>query len=553
MREGPWRQEMDRGYGSAFPVQAEQILEGIRHGISIDFHGRRDISRSCINHPSTTKDAAVRAKMDSIIAADCASGKTAGPFDEKPCVHFSTSPLGAVPKGDSYRKVHDLSHPKHGDSINAGVAEKPTPIGSFDQATEAIRRLGRHCWLIKLDIEAAYRQVPVRIEDRPLLGFIWRGKYYYDRCLPFGLKSSCRLWELYATALHYFLQHTLGIECVIHYVDDFLFVIKELRMARTQLTQALKLCDFVGLPMAGHKTEGPVHMLIFLGLELDTARMEARLGAARLASLRALLTGWVTKTHATVLERQELAGILNFACIVVRPGRTFLHRIIKGTAVLQKLLDTGKHGARAYTRFVVSEETRKDVQWWHHFAVTARWNGIGLLYEHEWITSDRLELFTDACNTGYGAYYQGAWFRGEWSEADLAEATRKDRISMPYLELRAVVLAAAAFGRQWRGQRITFRCDCKPACYALTNGYSKTPQMAALLRRLHLIAAECNFECRAEWIAGETNGIADCLSRMLDSNSPKQRASDEVALRRLAPAAQRQPVARPQLPPLNQL
>ncbi len=254
MREGPWRQELARGYAADFPSQAEQILEGIRNGISIDFHGRRDISRSHRNHPSTTAGAAVREKMSEIIAADCASGKTAGPFDEQPCEHFSVSPLGAVPKGASFRKVHDLSYPKreHGDSINEGVAEKPTPIGSFDQATEAVRKLGRNCWLIKLDVEAAYRQVPVRIEDRPLLGFVWQGKYYYDRCLPFGLKSSCRLWELYATALHYFLQHTLGIECVVHYVDDFLFVIKELSTAQSQLSQALQLCSFVGLPMAGH-------------------------------------------------------------------------------------------------------------------------------------------------------------------------------------------------------------------------------------------------------------------------------------------------------------
>ena len=75
-----------------------------------------------------------------------------------------------------------------------------------------MRKLGRGCFLIKLDVSAAYKQIPVRREDWPLLGFMWRGEYYYERVLPFGLRSSCRLWDLYAAALHFCFMHLLGTQ-----------------------------------------------------------------------------------------------------------------------------------------------------------------------------------------------------------------------------------------------------------------------------------------------------------------------------------------------------
>ena len=99
------------------------------------------------------------------------------------------------------------------------------------------------------------------------------GKYYYERVLPFGLKSSCRLWELYAAALHFFFERVLGIGVVIHYIDDFLFVVQTKCEADRCLRAALRLGKTLGIPMAAEKTEGPTTCLTFLGIELDAARM----------------------------------------------------------------------------------------------------------------------------------------------------------------------------------------------------------------------------------------------------------------------------------------
>jgi hypothetical protein len=480
-----------------------RILVGIGRGVPIDFVGDRTAPRWGANLWVEDKN---MAKIDAVIAKDVAEGKKAGPFDAPPFEHFVVSPIGCVPKkaSDKVRVIHHLSFPFHGDSVNANIVDEPLCLSSFGQAARAVVRLGRGCLLVKLDVEAAYKQVPVRREDWPLLGFMWRAKYYYERVLPFGLKSSCRLWDLYAAALQAFFE-LQGVEAVIHYIDDFLFVVRSRDQAQAHLDAALALCERLGIPMAPKKTEGPTTCLTFLGIELDTLAMEARLPEAKLAELGLLTEVWRKKSSATVRELQSLAGMLNFACAVVAPGRVFTRRIFARIAV-QEQRASGPHQAWA-----LSDEIRADLAWWRVFL--ADWNGRSLLYELEWQQAARIELFTDACEVGLGARFGTQWFEQRWSPGTLALAWREERVSIPFLELLALVTAAATWGRQWRGKKIIFRCDATAAVDAIGGGGSSDPGMMSLLRHLTLIACREQFDYKCEHIPGVSNVAADLLSR----------------------------------------
>ena len=496
------------GYSALEPDLARRILEGIRVGVPIDFTGDRAKSRHCDNLRITAVD---EPKVNAVIEADVASGKKAGPFDEPPFLFFSCSPIGAVPKRGSakIRVIHHLSFPRGGDSINGATTDEYCPLGTFDRAMEFIRELGPGCWLIKLDVEAAYKQIPVRPEDWPLLGFKWRGKYYYERVLPFGLKSSCRLWELYATALQHFFEQSLGITCVVHYIDDFLFVVKDVKLASDQLRRALGLCVRLGLPMAKDKTEGPTTQLTFLGIEIDTVAMEARLPEEKLLRLHSLLDEWIGRARATVTEMQSLEGVLQWCVKVVRPGRSFLHRIRKFC-----------YGARERGEgpHTITDDVRADIGWWIRFARS--WNGVSVLYEREWQEAVKLVLHTDASEWGYGARCGNQWIRGAWSQAQKNRATNTHPLdytrttrSMPFLELLALVLAAATWGHLWRGKRIRFVTDCLPVRDNVRRRESPVARNMELLRHLATLAASHQFDFDCEWIAGATNVSADLLSR----------------------------------------
>ena len=84
---------------------------------------------------------------------------------------------------------------------------------------------------------------------------------------------------------------------------------------------------------------------------------------------------------------------------------------------------------------------------------------------------------------------------------------------MPYLELLALVSAAATWGDRWRGKRVTFHCDCEPVVFAVSKLTSPSPNMMHLIRTLFMIAARSQFEFRVLHIPGVTNQVADALSR----------------------------------------
>jgi len=327
--------------------------------------------------------------------------------------------------------------------------------------------------------------------------------FYYERTLPFGLKSSCRQWEAYSTALHDFLLTLVKYEEVDHYVDDFFLADRIESESTEHLADTLGLFDRLGVPIAHDKTVGPTRLLTYLGVELDSVALTMRLSDEKLAQFRLLLTIWSRKTHANVQELQSLTGKLNWACGVVRPGRSFLRRIIDHTKSI------GRGGSAPLTTSV-----RLDIQWWSD--CVSEFNGHSIMYDVEWTESTRLELFTDACYAGYGASFGDRWIKGSWSAAELESARRGSAVdvySMPYLELRALVLAMASWGHLMAGRRVDIRSDCLPIVQSIEKRSCREGRAMDLIRALHAIAVKHRFDFKATHISGKRNVLADALSR----------------------------------------
>ena len=542
MRAGAWRAVLEKsGYAAEHPERAREILNAIEFGVPVDFVGDRSAP---VRGKNSRMAADVVAKVTAIINADVRALKKAGPFKEMPMQNFFVSPIGSVPKASGEpRVIHNLSHPYDGASVNAGIPHADERCASFADAAHAVLRTGKGCFLIKLDVEAAYKQIPVRREDWHLLGFWWLDAWFYERVLPFGLRSSCRLWELFALALHYFFEKYLKVPIVIHYVDDFLFVFQSAEHARALLPIALQLCADLGVPMAQSKTEGPTTCLTFLGLELDTVALTAKLPRKKLDELLRLTKEWVEEVDKkrTLHELQSLQGKLNFACQVVRPGRFFMRALIERSAVMTRDIVKRLHAkrpgrvqamtwpqmvkaaARSRRGWLVTTALREDLGWWVEHLTG--WNGVGLLHEQEWINDAAsgtvLELQTDACLRGYGAVWREHWFEGAWRPDQLEVARRGCKaggFSIAFLELHAIVQAAATWGHMWARRRVMFLTDSLTSVHDIFTKGSRSAdkRMTHLLRHLARLAIRHQFEFRAQHIPGVTNIHADVLSRAGD-------------------------------------
>src|SRR5882672_11327023 len=113
------------------------------------------------------------------------------------------------------------------------------------------------------------------------------GKYYYPVVLMFGGKSAPYIFNLFANALHWIIQKHI-LASLRHYLDDFLPTFKpsmSTHEANTAIDWIEDMAKKLGLSLQPKKTVRPTTRLEFLGLELDSESMEARLPTDKLAYL----------------------------------------------------------------------------------------------------------------------------------------------------------------------------------------------------------------------------------------------------------------------------
>ena len=189
-----------------------------------------------------------------------------------PRCHISR--FGVIPKGHNtgkWRLILDLSYPP-GESINDGIDPALCSLSYtlVDHVADVVARYQKGALLAKIDIEAAYRLVPVHPHDRPLQAMHWAGEVYIDPMLPFGLRSAPKIFNAIADGLEWYLRQ-LGIQHVFHYLDDFIVIGPPGSVQCAEEMASLnRACALLGVPIATHKTEGPTTCLTYLGIEIDT-------------------------------------------------------------------------------------------------------------------------------------------------------------------------------------------------------------------------------------------------------------------------------------------
>ena len=225
--------------------------------------------------------------------------------------------------------------------MNDGITPELCSLSytAVDHVADAVASLGAGAQLAKVDIESAYRLIPVHPQDRALQAVQWQDHIYVDPMLPFGLRSAPKIFNAVADGLHWHLTHC-GIAHIYHYLDDFIMVAPPWSpRCQHYLDTLLQECKTLGVPIAMHKTEGPTTCLVFLGIEVDTAAGELRLPQEKLLRLQALLHQWGDRKACRRRELESLLGLLNHASKVVRAGWSFLRRMID-------LLHSGPHTER---------------------------------------------------------------------------------------------------------------------------------------------------------------------------------------------------------------
>ena len=147
------------------------ILNGIKNGFRIGFNRAATCKSASFNMRSAIENAEV---VQEYLKKEVSLGCILGPVPpERVPAGAQLSPVGVIPKSSQlgkWRLIVDLSSPD-AKSVNAGIEPELCSLQylRLDEVIAEVSRIGRGAQLAKLDIESAYRKIPVHPGDRQLL------------------------------------------------------------------------------------------------------------------------------------------------------------------------------------------------------------------------------------------------------------------------------------------------------------------------------------------------------------------------------------------------
>ena len=470
------------------------IVQGFRQGFLLQFEGHESELLSQ-NAGSARLHANV---VDLKLLDELNKGRIAGPFNEPPFNHFKTSPMAVREKQEpgKFRLLHNLSYPYDSRAVNANISKVNSAVtySTIQDAIKLIQDNSPNAYLAKSDIAEAFRIIPLHPSQYHLTGFFWNG-FYYDKCLPMGCSSSCQIFSLFSDALLWILKNKLNTKHVIKVLDDFLFVEKSHDKCMRSLASFLFLCNDIGVPVAPHKTLGPVHTLVFLGIELDSTNMCARLPHDKLVTYYCDILQVLNKQKITLRQLKSLIGKLQFATVVVRGGRPFLRR----------LHDLTCQASKPFHFIRLNNIVKNDLQMWLDFL--KHYNGKTFIYFHPTVSSTDIHFCSDASKKAFGGTYGKRWIQctwpHHWKEKDIT-----------FLEFYPIYVLVSMFACKLVNAKIIFHCDNEAVVAIINKQTSKNAQLMSIMRPLVLLLLKHNIILNARHLPGIQNNLCDAISRL---------------------------------------
>ena len=399
--------------------------------------------------------------IDSYIIKEIQHKAILGPYEENPFEsNIFISPLNSVPKdGNSRRIIVDLSFPES-ESVNSRIPKETyldDPVvlkyPNVDSLVQIVRSVGKGALMFKRDLKRAYRQIPVDTRDSHLLGFVWRGKLYFDRMMAMGLRSVAQICQRITNAISFMFKERSGFTCV-NYLDDF--------AGAGDANSAGPAFEYLGILLAHCGFEesrkkpphpAPTTRMVFLGVIIDSVKSTLEVSEERLRELESLLSQWLTKSYASKKEVQSLIGKLNFVATCVRPSRVFLSRMLNFLRQME------------HDKCPISSEFQKDVFWWLTFLRV--YNGVSMIPWQEWSLPDEV-CAVDACLVGCGGTFDNYFFH-----SGFPEFIREQNLHINCLELLTCIIAIKLWEKYWGGQRIQINCDNRASVECINSGKAR--------------------------------------------------------------------------------
>ncbi len=209
------------------------------------------------------------------------------------------SPYFIVPKkGGGLRPILDLR------VLNRALHKLPFRMLTQRRIFQCVRPLD---WFAAIDLKDAYFHVSILPRHRPFLRFAFEGRAYQYKALPFGLSLSPRVFTKVVEAALVPLREA-GIR-ILNYLDDWLILAQSRVLLCEHRDMVLSHLSRLGLQVNREKSKlSPMQRISFLGMELDSVNLTARLSEERAQSMLRCLKSLQRKRAVALKHFQRLLG-----------------------------------------------------------------------------------------------------------------------------------------------------------------------------------------------------------------------------------------------------
>ncbi len=378
------------------------------------------------------------------------------------------SPYFIVPKkGGGLRPILDLR------VLNRALHKLPFKMLTHRRMIKCIQPQD---WFAVIDLKDAYFHVSILPRHRPFLRFAFEGRAWQYRVLPFRLSLSPRVFTKVVEGALTPLRE-VGVR-VLNYLNDWLILAQSREQLGDHRDLVLRHLSQLGLRVNWEKSNlSPVQRISFLGVELDSVSMTARLTEERAQAVLNCLSSFRGRNVVPLKQFQRLLGHMASAAAVtplgllhMRPLQHWLHSRVPRWAWRRGTLRVG-----------ISQQCRRSLSPWTDLAFL---RAVVLLEQ----VSRHTVVTTDASSTGWGATCNGQAASGLWTGPRLLW-------HINCLELWAVHLALRQFRPLLLGSAFSLAAvpatavgqvrasphgqHCGGLVYQPAGGYTITPHVTA--------------------------------------------------------------------------
>ena len=345
-------------------------------------------------------------------------------------------------------------------------------------------------WMISLDLQDAYLQVPVHHDSRRYLRFVVAGKSYQFRVLCFGLTTAPQVFTRIMAPVSAIL-HRYGVR-MLRYLDDWLILASTEIACIQSRDRLLSICTELGIQVNLTKSSlVPTQSLVYLGMEIRSLPFIARPTPVRVNNLIRLIEEFLSTPSPPALLWRRLLGHLSSLTLLVSGGMIRMR-------LLQLCLKDQWDFLDDQFQVSWSPLCREDLLWWSRVAQLREGASLSL-------PAPDISFFSDASDVGWGALVGEHHASGLWSPHQKA-------LSINMRELLAVQFGLQAFEHLLVGMSVALFCDnTTTVAYLRRSGGTFSSTLNATAREVLLWVENHRVRLLPQFIMGSSNVTADAL------------------------------------------